>query len=54
MTAIEEAQDLSKITLNDLMGNLMAYEVHMQERREEEKPTKKNIAFPAMSENDSD
>jgi FtsZ-binding cell division protein ZapB len=36
------------------MGNLMAYEVHMQERREEEKPSKKNIAFPAMSENESD
>jgi hypothetical protein len=33
-TAIEEAQDLSKITLDDLIGNLMAYDVHMQERRE--------------------
>ena len=32
-TAIKEAQDLSKMTLDDLIGNLMAYEVHMQERR---------------------
>ena len=53
-TAIEESQDLSKITLDDLVGNLMAYEVHMQERREEEQPTKKSITFPTMSEIDSD
>ena len=51
-TAIEEAQDLSKLTLDDLIGNLMAYEVHMKERREEEQPTKKTLAFPALSENE--
>ena len=51
-TAIEEAQDLSKLTLDDLIGNLMAYEVHMKERREEEQSTKKNLAFPAISENE--
>ena len=53
-TAIEEAQDLSKLTLDDLMGNLLAYEVHMQERRDEELPPKKNIAFPTMSKQDSE
>ena len=53
-TAIEEAQDLSKLTLDDLMGNLLAYEVHMQERRDEEAPPKKTIAFSSMSEIDAD
>ena len=52
-TTIEEAQDLNKLTLDDLIGNLMAYEVHMQERRDQDQPMTKNIALKACH-NDSD
>ena len=32
-TAIEEANDLSTLTLENLVGNLMAYEVQLEDRR---------------------
>ena len=35
-TAIEEANDLSTMTLENLIGNLMAYEVQLEERKKEE------------------
>ena len=35
-TVIEEDNDVSTLTIDDLIANLMAYEVQMQERREEE------------------
>ena len=52
-TAIEEAQDLNKLTLDDLVGNLLAYEVHMQERKDQDQPMAKNIALKAYHD-DSD
>src|SRR5256886_10717993 len=51
VTAIEEANDLSTLSVEDLIGNLMAYEVNLQERRKEES-RKKGIAFKAIEEND--
>ena len=35
-TAIEEATDLKTLTLDELIGNLMAYEVQIEERRIED------------------
>src|SRR3954462_2189987 len=43
VTAIEEANDLSALTVEHLIGNLMAYEVNLQERRKEES-RKKNFS----------
>src|SRR5204862_6942554 len=51
VTAIEEANDLSTLSVEDLIGNLMAYEVNLQERRKEEF-RKKSIAFKAIEEQD--
>src|SRR5256886_5889058 len=51
VTAIEEANDLSTLSVEDLIGNLMAYEVNLQERRKEES-RKKGIAFKAIEEID--
>ena len=51
-TTIEEAIDLKTLTLDELIGNLMAYEVHIEERRIEENetlPKKKSLAFKATS-----
>src|SRR3954467_11867339 len=51
VTAIEEANDLSTLSVEHLIGNLMAYEVNLQERRKEES-RKKSIAFKAIDEHD--
>src|SRR5436853_2402870 len=47
VTAIEEANDLSTLSVESLIGNLMAYEVNLQERRKEDS-RKKSIAFKAI------
>ena len=52
-TAIEEANNLSTLTLENLVGNLMAYEVQLQDRRENEQPKKKLLAFNASSDTDT-
>jgi hypothetical protein len=51
-TAIEEANDLNTLTLEDLVGNLMAYEVQLQDRQEEE-PKKRSLAFKATSDSEN-
>src|SRR3954470_10606849 len=51
VTAIEEANDLSTLSVENLIGNLMAYEVNLQVRRKEES-RKKSIAFKAIEEHD--
>ena len=35
-TAIEEANDLSTMSLENLIGNLMAYEVQLEDRKKDE------------------
>src|SRR5436190_685935 len=51
INAIEEANDLSTLSVQNLIGNLMAYEVNLQERRKEES-RRKGIAFKAIEEHD--
>src|SRR5436189_1699054 len=51
VTAIEEANDLSTLSVENLIGNLMAYEVNLQERRKEES-RKKSIAFKEIERHD--
>ena len=45
--AIEEANDISKITPKELIGNLMSYEVNLQAKRVQAQD-KKNIARPGL------
>ena len=52
-TVIEEANDLLTLTLENLVGNLMAYEVQLQDRWENEQPKKKLLAFNASSDTDT-
>src|SRR3954468_12634296 len=49
--AIEEANNLSTLSVEHLIGNLMAYEVNLQERRKEESRKKSN-AFKAIEDHD--
>src|SRR5436853_5953610 len=51
VTVIEEANDLSTLSVESLIGNLMAYEANLQERRKEES-RKKSIAFKAIENNE--
>ena len=37
-TAIEEANDLSTLTVENLIGNLMAYEVQLEDRKKDNEP----------------
>ena len=56
VTAIEEANDLSTLTVENLIGNLMAYEVQLEDRKtESDTKNKKVLAFNTTSDNeDSD
>jgi len=49
VTAIEEAQDLKTLALDDLIGKLLTYEIHLQEDEEESQP-KRGIAFKSNEE----
>jgi len=52
--AIEEANDLSVMKPDELIGNLMSYEANLQARKEQ-KEEKKNVAFHVeKDENESD
>src|SRR4051812_32853272 len=51
VTALEEANDLSTLSVENLIGNLMAYEVNLHERRKE-KSRKKSIAFKEIEGHD--
>ena len=48
--AIEEANDLSTLLVEELIGNLMSYEANLQARKEQN-IEKKCIAFPTINEN---
>lgn len=52
VTAIEESHDLSKMSLDHLVGNLITHETRLKERgeRKEEEPKKKNLALKAKQE----
>lgn len=46
-TAIEEAQDLTKLSVEELMGSLMTYEIQMKDRKE--KRVKKSLGLHAVT-----
>src|SRR5574338_505254 len=48
--AIEEANDISLMKIEELIGNLMSYEVQLQGRRENKATEKKSLAFNATTE----
>ena len=53
--AITEAKDLSKLSLDELMGSLLTHELIMQEGKEEEDNNKKKgIAFKSTSKHQED
>nr|XP_029122333.1 girdin-like [Elaeis guineensis] len=56
VTTIQEAKDLSKLALEELIGSLMTYELNMNQNIEEEKMKKRTLAFKssAIEENSSD
>ena len=47
--AIEEANDISILKIEELIGNLMSYEVQMIGRRESKASEKKSMAFNALT-----
>lgn len=53
VTAIQEAKDLTKLPLEELMGSLMAHEITLKENDEEFKK-KKNIAFKSSKKEEED
>jgi len=48
VTAIEEAQDLKKLELDDLMGKLLIHDIHLKE--DEVESSKKGIALKVAQE----
>jgi hypothetical protein len=42
VTVIQEAEDLTKLSLDELIGSLMTYEITMKRQEQGEKPKKKN------------
>jgi hypothetical protein len=53
VTAIQEAKDLTKLPLEELMGSLMTHEIILKENEEESKK-KKNIAFKSSTKEEGD
>jgi len=49
VTAIEEAQDLKTLALDDLLGKLLTHEIHFKEDEEKVQP-KRGVAFKARKE----
>ena len=49
VTAIQEAKDLTKLPLEELIGSLMTHEIIMKEHLEDESKKKKSIALKTIS-----
>ncbi|KAA0046182.1 zf-CCHC domain-containing protein/UBN2 domain-containing protein [Cucumis melo var. makuwa] len=49
VTAIQEAKDLTKLPLEELIGSLMTHEIIMEEHLEDESKKKKSIALNTIS-----
>ncbi|XP_074289477.1 uncharacterized protein LOC141614630 [Silene latifolia] len=54
VTAIEEAKNLSTLTLNELMGSLMAHELTLMKRFGESSKVRSGLAFKSSSINEED
>jgi len=54
VTAIQEAKDMNKITLDELIGNLQTYELRRNSQQQEETKKDHGIALKVMKEDSSD
>ena len=56
VTAIQESKDLSKLSMEELIGNLMTYELELKakEERNNSEPKKKTIALKSKEESDEE
>jgi len=54
VTAIQEAKDMRKITLDELIGNLQTYELRRNSQQQEESKRDRGIALKALEEDSSD
>ena len=53
MTTIQEAKDLTKLSLEELNGSLMTYEINLNNHKKVEE-NKKSITFMASTNDDED
>ncbi|RVW55486.1 hypothetical protein CK203_075178 [Vitis vinifera] len=53
VTAIQEAKDLTKLSLEELIGSLMTYEIELYNHRRVEE-NEKSIAFMAITNDDEE
>ena len=49
VTTIQEAKDLTKLPMEDLIGSLMAYEINLENKQQKVKTKKKSIALKATN-----
>ena len=54
VTAIQEAKDMNKITLDELIGNLQTYELRKNSQQKEEQKKDRGLALKAREDTDSD
>ncbi|RVW73042.1 hypothetical protein CK203_061054 [Vitis vinifera] len=55
VTAIQEAKDLTKLPMEELIGSLMTYEINLTKKLQEgEDKKKKNIALKATTKEEED
>ena len=54
VTAIQEAKDMNKITLDELIGNLQTYELRKNSQQKEEQKKDRGLALKAHKDIDSD
>ena len=54
VTAIQEAKDMNKITLDELIGNLQTYELRKNSQQKEEAKKDRGLALKALEDDDSD
>ena len=53
MTAIQKAKDLTKLSLEELIGSLMTYEINLNNHQRVEE-NKKSIVFMALTNDDEE
>ena len=49
MIAIQEVRDLTKLSMEELIGSFMTHKLNMHQKEEEEEPKKKTIAFKSTT-----
>ena len=54
VTAIQEAKEMNKITLDELIGNLQTYELRKNSQQKEETKKDRGLALKALEDDDSD